>query len=145
VFTTLETFAPRLADKFKQATSFSGQRSDRPARGDSTLYAPRPGDGRERGTYPGARPHVEHVHRGRAQPGGHGARRRGARARRRPRGPRPRPRLGPGADARGAAVCKRRRGRRLRQYDPYDPYDRAAGLRAARPTRTFRSTSMTRY
>ena len=53
VFTTLETFAPRLADKFKQATSFSGQRSDRPARGDSTLYAPRPGGGRERGQYPG--------------------------------------------------------------------------------------------
>jgi hypothetical protein len=53
VFTTLETFAPRLADRVKQATSFSGQRSDRPARGDSTLYAPRAGDGRERGQYPG--------------------------------------------------------------------------------------------
>jgi hypothetical protein len=53
LFTTLETFAPRLADRFKQATSFSGQRSDRPVRGDSTLYAPRAGDGRERGDYPG--------------------------------------------------------------------------------------------
>jgi NAD(P)-dependent dehydrogenase (short-subunit alcohol dehydrogenase family) len=53
VFTTLETFAPRLADKFKQATSFTGQRSDQPAHSESTLYAPRAGDGRERGNYPG--------------------------------------------------------------------------------------------
>lgn len=53
VYTALETFAPRLADKFKQATAFTGQRSDRPAGGDSTLYAPRAGDGRERGRYPG--------------------------------------------------------------------------------------------
>jgi short-subunit dehydrogenase len=53
VFTTLETFAPRLADKFKQATSFAGQRSDQPAHSESTLYAPRAGDGRERGNYPG--------------------------------------------------------------------------------------------
>jgi len=53
VYTALETFAPRLADRFKQATAFSGQRSDRPAEGDSTLYAPRAGDGRERGRYPG--------------------------------------------------------------------------------------------
>jgi len=53
VYTALETFAPRLADKFKQATSFSGQRSDRPADGASTLYAPQSGDARERGSYPG--------------------------------------------------------------------------------------------
>jgi short-subunit dehydrogenase len=53
LFTTLETFAPRLADRYKQATSFDGQRTDQPARGDTTLYAPRPGDGRVRGHYPG--------------------------------------------------------------------------------------------
>ncbi|MGZ8414144.1 MAG: SDR family oxidoreductase [Gemmatirosa sp.] len=53
MFTTLETFAPRVADRFKLATSFSGQRSDEPARDDDTLYAPRTGDGRERGHYPG--------------------------------------------------------------------------------------------
>jgi NAD(P)-dependent dehydrogenase (short-subunit alcohol dehydrogenase family) len=53
VFTTLETFAPGLADRYKQATAFSGQRTARPAGGDSTLYAPRAGDGRERGDYPG--------------------------------------------------------------------------------------------
>jgi short-subunit dehydrogenase len=57
VYTALETFAPRVLDKVKQATSFSGQRSDRPVQGDSTLYAPRAGDGRERGHYPG---HVAH-------------------------------------------------------------------------------------
>jgi NAD(P)-dependent dehydrogenase (short-subunit alcohol dehydrogenase family) len=53
MFTTLETLAPRLADRFKLASSFSGQRGDEPARDDDTLYAPRPGDGRERGDYPG--------------------------------------------------------------------------------------------
>jgi short-subunit dehydrogenase len=53
MFTTLETLAPRLADRFKLASSFSGQRGDEPARADDTLYAPRPGDGRERGQYPG--------------------------------------------------------------------------------------------
>jgi short-subunit dehydrogenase len=53
MFTTLETFAPRLADRFKLASSFTGQRGDEPARDDDTLYAPRAGDGRERGGYPG--------------------------------------------------------------------------------------------
>ncbi len=53
MLTTLETFAPRVADRFKQAAAFSGQRRDEPARDESTLYAPRTGDGRERGDYPG--------------------------------------------------------------------------------------------
>ena len=53
MFTTMETFAPRLADRFKLASSFSGQRGDEPARNDDTLYSPRAGDGRERGEYPG--------------------------------------------------------------------------------------------
>jgi len=53
VYTALETFAPRVLDRVKRATSFSGQQTDEPARADSTLYAPRPGSGRERGEYPG--------------------------------------------------------------------------------------------
>jgi hypothetical protein len=53
VFTTLETFAPRLADRFKGASAFGGQQSDRPARHEDTLYAPRSGDARDRGDYPG--------------------------------------------------------------------------------------------
>jgi short-subunit dehydrogenase len=53
MYTALETFAPRLLDRVKLATSFAGQRGDEPARDDDTLYAPRPGDGRERGEYPG--------------------------------------------------------------------------------------------
>lgn len=52
-FTTIETFAPRLADRFKAATSFSGQHSGRPRRDTETLHAPRPGDARERGDYEG--------------------------------------------------------------------------------------------
>ncbi len=53
LYTTLETFAPRVVDKFKLATSFSGQQTDRAARDDATLYAPRSGSGRERGDYAG--------------------------------------------------------------------------------------------
>lgn len=53
VYTALETFAPRVLDRVKRATSFSGQRSSEPARGESALYAPRPGTARERGRYPG--------------------------------------------------------------------------------------------
>lgn len=53
VYTALETFAPRLLDKVKQATSFTGQRTDRPARDDNALYSPPAAAGRERGNYPG--------------------------------------------------------------------------------------------
>lgn len=53
MFTTMETFAPRLGDKFKEKTSFSGSRSDHPPRYADTLYGPRPGDASERGGYDG--------------------------------------------------------------------------------------------
>ncbi len=53
LYTTLETFAPRIVDRMKRATAFSGQQTDRPARDDATLYAPRSGSGRERGRYSG--------------------------------------------------------------------------------------------
>lgn len=53
IFSTTERLAPRLGDKFKEATAFTGQHSDRPPRDDDTLHAPRPGDGRVRGNYPG--------------------------------------------------------------------------------------------
>ncbi len=49
----MEKFAPGLGDKLKIATSFDAQRSDRPVRNTSTLHAPRPGDGKVRGSYPG--------------------------------------------------------------------------------------------
>jgi NAD(P)-dependent dehydrogenase (short-subunit alcohol dehydrogenase family) len=52
VLNTIERFAPRLGDRFKEATA-DGQRSDRPSRFEDTLFNPRPGDGRVRGTYDG--------------------------------------------------------------------------------------------
>jgi NAD(P)-dependent dehydrogenase (short-subunit alcohol dehydrogenase family) len=52
VFDALERFAPRLGDRFKEATA-EGQRSDRPWPGGDTLFGPRPGDSRVRGTYKG--------------------------------------------------------------------------------------------
>jgi NAD(P)-dependent dehydrogenase (short-subunit alcohol dehydrogenase family) len=53
VFSLTEKFTPRFGDRFKEAAAFSGQRTDEPARDDDTLYAPRPGDARVRGNYPG--------------------------------------------------------------------------------------------
>ncbi|GJG85430.1 short-chain dehydrogenase [Gemmatimonadetes bacterium T265] len=53
LYTTLETFAPRVVDRLKLATAFAGQQTDLPARDDATLYAPRSGSGRERGRYAG--------------------------------------------------------------------------------------------
>ncbi|HUR93021.1 MAG TPA: SDR family oxidoreductase [Gemmatimonadales bacterium] len=53
VFNTVERFAPRLGDRFKEATSIEAQRSDNPPRGGDTLFGPRPGDGRARGRYEG--------------------------------------------------------------------------------------------
>ena len=52
-FTLLEKIAPALGDRFKVATSFDGSRTDEPARGDDTLFAPRPGAPRVRGRYQG--------------------------------------------------------------------------------------------
>jgi len=49
---TIERFAPKVGDRFKEATA-AGQRSDRPARFEDTLFSPRPGDSRVRGRYPG--------------------------------------------------------------------------------------------
>ena len=53
VFSTSEKFAPRLFDRMKEATSFHGQLTDRPARTEDTLFHPRPDDGRVRGGHPG--------------------------------------------------------------------------------------------
>ncbi|MGI9042050.1 MAG: SDR family oxidoreductase, partial [Gemmatimonadales bacterium] len=53
VLSATERYAPHLGDLFKEATAFSGQRSDQPARDDDTLHAPRPGDASVRGTYSG--------------------------------------------------------------------------------------------
>jgi NAD(P)-dependent dehydrogenase (short-subunit alcohol dehydrogenase family) len=53
VFSTSEKFAPRLFDRMKEATSFHGQLTDRPARTGDTLFHPRPDDGRVRGGHPG--------------------------------------------------------------------------------------------
>ena len=53
VFNTVERFAPRLADRFKEATAFEGQRTHRPVRERDTLFGPKPGDARVRGHYEG--------------------------------------------------------------------------------------------
>lgn len=52
LFTVMEKLAPGLADRQKMA-GFAAQRGDEPAKDDDTLWAPRPGDVRVRGTYPG--------------------------------------------------------------------------------------------
>jgi NAD(P)-dependent dehydrogenase (short-subunit alcohol dehydrogenase family) len=52
-FSTTEKLAPRLFDLMKEATGFKGQLTDTPARGEDTLYHPRPYDARVRGNYPG--------------------------------------------------------------------------------------------
>jgi NAD(P)-dependent dehydrogenase (short-subunit alcohol dehydrogenase family) len=53
MFTMVEKVAPSLGDRMKERTAFDGQKSDEAPRDDDTLYAPRPGDGRVRGNYPG--------------------------------------------------------------------------------------------
>ena len=53
VFAATEKYAPRLGDLMKEKTGFAGQYTDLPDRGEDTLHAPRPGDGRVHGDYPG--------------------------------------------------------------------------------------------
>ena len=53
MFTSIEAVAPGAGDRFKEKTSLSAQHGDRPPRDTDTLYAPRPGDGRERGDFEG--------------------------------------------------------------------------------------------
>ncbi len=52
IYSVMEKVAPGLADKQKM-TAFEQQRTAEPARDDDTLWAPRPGDGRVHGNYPG--------------------------------------------------------------------------------------------
>jgi hypothetical protein len=49
----IEKVVPALGDRFKERTAFDGQKTDEAPRDDDTLFAPRPGDGRVRGNYPG--------------------------------------------------------------------------------------------
>jgi len=49
-FALFEAFAPRLGDKFKEATQVDGQRSNQPARDDGILFHPRPNDSRVHGS-----------------------------------------------------------------------------------------------
>jgi NAD(P)-dependent dehydrogenase (short-subunit alcohol dehydrogenase family) len=53
LFATSEKYAPAVFDRMKIATGFRGQYSDVPALDDDTLHAPREGDARMRGGYPG--------------------------------------------------------------------------------------------
>jgi short-subunit dehydrogenase len=53
MFTVMEKVAPGIADRFKEKTSFSGQRGDAPPPAEDTLHAPHAGDGSVRGHYPG--------------------------------------------------------------------------------------------
>ena len=53
VMASMERWAPRMTDRYKERFSFEQQRSDRPRAHEDALYAPVPGDARVRGTYPG--------------------------------------------------------------------------------------------
>lgn len=53
MFTAIEKVAPGLGDRLKEHTAFEGSRTNRPAKDDDTLYAPRPGDARLYGNYEG--------------------------------------------------------------------------------------------
>jgi NAD(P)-dependent dehydrogenase (short-subunit alcohol dehydrogenase family) len=53
LFELTEQVTPRLGDRLKEAVFFSGQHTDVPDQDTDTLHAPRPGDARVRGTYPG--------------------------------------------------------------------------------------------
>jgi NAD(P)-dependent dehydrogenase (short-subunit alcohol dehydrogenase family) len=53
MFTMIEKTAPGLGDRMKERTAFDGSKTDRPAKDDDTLFAPRPNDGRVRGRYEG--------------------------------------------------------------------------------------------
>lgn len=52
MFTMMEKVAPGLVDTMKMS-HFEGQHADEPPKDDDTLWAPRPGDGRVHGNYPG--------------------------------------------------------------------------------------------
>ena len=52
MFTMMEKVAPGLNDRMKMP-HFEGQHSGRPPQDEDTLFAPRPGDGRVHGKYPG--------------------------------------------------------------------------------------------
>ena len=52
MFTVMEKVAPGLADRQKMS-AFAAQRADEPPKDDDTLWAPRAGDVRVRGNYPG--------------------------------------------------------------------------------------------
>ena len=54
MFTAIEKTAPTLGDKMKERVAFEGSRTDRPkGSDDDTLWAPRPGDVSESGSYEG--------------------------------------------------------------------------------------------
>ena len=53
MFTMIEKTVPSLGDRMKERVAFDGQKTDEAPRDDDTLFAPRPGDGRVRGNYPG--------------------------------------------------------------------------------------------
>ena len=53
LFDTVERFVPRLGDRMKEATALAGQRTDRPAPGDDSLFSAQSGDARVRGRYEG--------------------------------------------------------------------------------------------
>jgi NAD(P)-dependent dehydrogenase (short-subunit alcohol dehydrogenase family) len=53
MFTMMEKTAPGLGDRMKERTAFDGSKTTKPPKDDDTLYAPRPNDGRVRGSYEG--------------------------------------------------------------------------------------------
>ncbi len=53
MLTAIEKLAPGLGDRIKERTAFEGSKTNRPAKDDDTLYAPRAGDARLYGSYEG--------------------------------------------------------------------------------------------
>jgi hypothetical protein len=53
VFSSTEKYVPALGDFMKEKGGFAGQYTEVPDRGHDTLHAPRSGDGRIHGNYPG--------------------------------------------------------------------------------------------
>src|SRR3954469_8766197 len=53
MFTAMEKVAPAIGDKMKERSAFDGSKTTKRPKDDDTLYAPRPNDGRVRGSYEG--------------------------------------------------------------------------------------------
>lgn len=70
LFSSAEKYAPRLGDLMKRKTAVQAQHGEMPERGDDILFAPRPGDSRIHGHYPGRVRQSSHYTKARLGRGG---------------------------------------------------------------------------